>query len=859
MPRAKKKAPPAAGDSVSDNTRRRSKRVGSAVSVEEQPVAKAAARAAAPTISTTGAPLPPYPERRSVPPPGQNPFIPPERNVQFVEEHQQDEPPHAQQWDNSTYDSMETVKPAAKSVHAKSPPASIRAPTSIQAADDEIMQDLWESATNKLEDYEHATWIADNEDDTPWETVAQQLTQPPNPADKSQILRHWVLDNSTKTHYYLMVVNNKISVVYGLTTCPFGSSAYERVYFITGDHTKSRAGKIRPPKIMKLQRKTTEQFAEVLPRKGFLCDDDAFKSVTGQSSIPENTFLPQKAPSADDEEGVYVSTENMRAILRIPPKLACILIRLFHPQRAITLFGIMADQDPRFGVLVRWYQHAMTANSDGDSLLNCRAQVVHVTDDDDLEEWADGVVERHAPRVDAKGEQIRTRPKDLSDCTQTLTDPSSTDTSVLLQVLETVKSAIQSKPDSEESKTKTYKAFEKVALFKALGYDGPDFSGYEDTEFPPFFVDLLEHRGKAKDARAFMEDYLTTQWPSDRAEQHFLFSTPMVTAFTSLVFNGRDPQCEWGRKKDGISLFSVAAMDSDDPETRLLYENYEDDTLTHTQKDRATNQALAAKTGLMKPPTDRMSFRMHLEFFTTFLRVFFSEKCPLIQPLENIIVEMLTATATNYWRADSWKAFLWNLHVGIRFFFKTGNPARVINGWRQLQNHQDPNTANVPPELFKWGTTPTPPVVTPPGSVANPTKTNEPKKEKEKKKKEAAKKTAAPAPAAAQPQPDIPAEIQFAHHFADDISRVSTITEDNVTLQHLCPSKKARIALVGDLAKYCGENKLPCLSHFVLGKCGRGKTCTFAHGFVKDPTTAQLNAFKQRVKQSCDKLIDHVK
>jgi hypothetical protein len=238
--------------------------------------------------------------------------------------------------------------------------------------------------------------------------------------------------------------------------------------------------------------------------------------------------------------------------------------------------------------------------------------------------------------------------------------------------------------------------------------------------------------------------------------------------------------------------------------------------------------------------------------------VFFSKRCPIIEALDNIVLELFTATSTNYWRPEAWKALLWNLHVGIRLFFKTGNPGRVINAMHQLRNMADPNMANVPQELLKVAP-PRVPIVSPPGSDGSASGsstgggTKKEAKEPKKKPKEPEEK---------QPKADrkrkpegLPDEVQFAHHFADDISRVSDFTKEQVTIAQIAPTQAAKINILGDLAKLGANNRAPCLGHLILGYCPRGPRCGFSHSFEKDPTTGQLNGVKTRVKTHCDKFL----
>jgi hypothetical protein len=548
--------------------------------------------------------------------------------------------------------------------------------------------DVWATRVRALNTCEHAFSVAEAQVDTTWEDVGQGLIQPPAPADPKNVFRHWCADNGVKTQYYLMVVNNKISVVYGFAVSGHGPSPYERVYFLVNDHTPRSSGSVRPPKLMHLPGQPGEQYKLALPIEGFLCSDAAFEAFVRTSPMA-STFVQQDAPG-DEDEGMYVSTKKVSPILRIHPKMACVLMRDFDVKKFLQWVEALAWVNPAFNVLVTWFQHALTAKP-GDlteSLFNIKAKVVNVADDDALEDWYEGAVERHAPNSTASDIPTGSAPAVAAVPHQHAPGqaPDSTEGPHYTALLASLERGLRGRTvDADDPKAKAYKAFEREVLFKTVGLTGPNFDVYSDEELPPFFLTFLDHRGKAREARTYLEHFLDSMWPADRPQQHFLFSTNLVADFQTLQFSGRDPQIEWARRFDGISIFSIVPMATSQADLRMQMEQFEDDTLVHTQRDRASNSALATKTGLVSLPVTRDAFRQHLEYFSTFLLIFFSETCPVLRPLDNIILELFTATSTNYWRADTWKALLWNLHIGLRYFFRTGHPGRVENTMRQLQ------------------------------------------------------------------------------------------------------------------------------------------------------------------------------
>ena len=548
----------------------------------------------------------------------------------------------------------------------------------------------------------------------------------------------------------------------------------------------------------------------------------------------------------------------------IHPKIACLFLRGVSTREALEIVYRLAPAIPStllplYDMFANWVRMAVTSSDGRHSLLNVPSEVWSHTDEK-AEDWYDTVVARHAPL----GETVNDMPATTAHGAAAPIGAragSSTGYAGVSQgaenvttILAAIRDGLSRRPQEENKGGKVYKAFEKQILFQTVGLDGPNFEAYQDTQLPPFFVAFQQFRGKAQDARAFLEHYFSEKWPKDRSQKHFLFTSSLVADFRQLLFAGRDPQIGWANRFNGISIFSIIPYAHDHAELRSQMEHFEDDTITHTQKDKAANEALSAKAGIAKIPATRDAFRDHLAFFETFLRMYFSPANPLKQGLETLITELLTASTTSNWTRHTWHALFWNIHVGVRCFFQGDKCERFNRVVGQFQMGNDPSRANLPFELSSESL---PPVVSPDTSIASTISSlskSTPETPPDRDVKQ-------PGRGKNKRQPEgPPSVVEFALPFQDDFSRVSKACGRSVTVAALAPDQRERDALLGDFSALGKDKKSICLNHFLIGRCNRKQWCRYAHELTKDPNQGQMNGLKKRITDKCDALIkEHAK
>jgi len=342
---------------------------------------------------------------------------------------------------------------------------------------------------------------------------------------------------------------------------------------------------------------------------------------------------------------------------------------------------------------------------------------------------------------------------------------------------------------------KLYANYERTVLLLAGGQHLP-FTALTDEDLPVFFKDFQPFRNKTSSARLFAERYLTEMWPNDRPQSPFLFTTEMLKTFKELGFCGSDPRITYALRERGISLFSVLPQLHDRTSDALRNQmvQYESTHDQHTPQDRAALDALSvasgASIGATGVPSTRLDVRDRLDFFATWLRIFFGGDMPLLAGLNLIIMALNRDTHTSNWTPSTWHAFFWNLHRGIRFFFQDGHPDWFNRQVTKFTDGDGPDRSNVPLEVFR-----TPPArVTPPGSVGSDDMSalTDPSSGSTTSKK---RKAAERAPAT--PPPPGRGALTFPLQFKQDIDRASVAQKASITANMLADTPAKRSALLG--------------------------------------------------------------
>jgi len=274
----------------------------------------------------------------------------------------------------------------------------------------------------------------------------------------------------------------------------------------------------------------------------------------------------------------------------------------------------------------------------------------------------------------------------------------------------------------------------------------------------------------------------------------------------------------------------------------------------HTPQDRATLDALSvassASAGSTGVPSTRLNVRDHLDFFATWLLIFFGADMPLLAGLNLIIMVLNHDMHTSNWTPSTWHLFFWNLHCGIHFFFQNRHPNWFNCQVIKFTDGNGPNCSNVLLEVFRT----TPARITPLGSVGSDDMSAlaDPSSGSATSKNHKAECTGVP------PPPPGLGTLMFLLQFKQDIERASVAQKAAVTANMLADTPAKRATLLGPDFMHLGQGNMPCINHWLLGNCAH-RNCKLAHNIAEVPSTATVNGLRQRVKARCDALVAHPK
>ena len=285
--------------------------------------------------------------------------------------------------------------------------------------------DAWDDLVTSLDfaPYEMGGKLATEHRDTPWEDVLG-VSPPPklDAAEKDWVAytkmncMKWPQENGWTTQYYLMVRNNEIGVAHGVTTSPYGTSAYSHLYYLWHDHHRSRKNSnIRPPRMMHLPYPTKDQHLSMMPVIERVYKTDHLREYL-QQEVTTVHFVPpkpdsqratrRKAPADDDDSTVSMEEDGSRHIgawkmHRVHPKIACLFLRGVSTREALEIVYRLAPAIPStllplYDMFANWVRMAVTSSDGRHSLLNVPSEVWSHTDEK-AEDWYDTVVARHAP------------------------------------------------------------------------------------------------------------------------------------------------------------------------------------------------------------------------------------------------------------------------------------------------------------------------------------------------------------------------------------------------------------------------------------------------------------------------------
>ena len=181
---------------------------------------------------------------------------------------------------------------------------------------------------------------------------------------------------------------------------------------------------------------------------------------------------------------------------------------------------------------------------------------------------------------------------------------------------------------------------------------------------------MKEFRKSTSNIRLFVESYRDSCYPADRFRHPFLFTPRLLQDLKNLAFGGNDPLIQYKNRHTSVSIFSLAPLNEFGTEhggAREKFLHYEETESRHMPSDRAAMETLSLVTQVT--PSDRMTLYHWLDSFHIGIQIIFGPSCPLLTPCYDLMALFMNPVHFTGFSHSEFRAVLWSLHRGIRFFF----------------------------------------------------------------------------------------------------------------------------------------------------------------------------------------------
>ncbi len=676
--------------------------------------------------------------------------------------------------------------------------------------------------------------------------------------------------NALAPKFYLMVMDARVHVGYGMCPCPHLTHPTTRAYWLVGDHSKLSNGIVVPPKMYRSHGNIGVQFVNFQRTDvAAMALEDLQAAFAADGGL---ALAPALQPAAD---GTAPPQINVWKALPVHQKVACLFMAGVPVRYALaTVVRLVGTIPPeqRAGAegLVGWIRAAATSNGAANpvSMLESNARRLDTAQSPLVEEWFYNVVSKYSPRGDAGRETPRAE--------LTAPAPPAPVDARLVDILDLLQKN-QTSGALASSEGKAYMPHELNVLFMVSGQPAP-WNALTEAQIPPVFQKLRPFRKTTASTRLFLERFLASSYPMDRPQYDFVFSTEIINDIRQLSFNGSDLHSTWEMRADGFSLFSVAPTTAKDGGVSLKarLKAYEDTHDNHDPKDRAAHAALSRSSATalsgVAVPGDRRTVQNRLEFFHIMCGLLFGTNMPLLRGLEALHSRLYRDTDTRHWSASKWRALFWNLHCGIRAFFFDGDTGRFNTTVNRFIQGMGPEESNVPLEALQ----PNGIIVTPPGSDRDDMSTitdhsgwssgsgssggsggsggSGTKRKTDDSGSDAGSQKPKPAPEPLRVPTSKTNLCPFARPFQTDIDKARAVK--TVTARIMAPNRAARMSLFGEgfLKLLPSPTANPCVNHWILGHCP-DNGCPNAHQLTARPSDAVHKQVGANVKRRCEAIV----
>jgi len=652
------------------------------------------------------------------------------------------------------------------------------------------------------------------------------------------------------TRYFLVVFGGRVEVMYGLRGCTQLAGNGGRYLTLVGERTMV-AGHEAQPKLYKLDGALGVQFA------GFERQDaeppELAAIAAAFAADPALTLVDPLPPNPDDPP----ETVTAWKVLPIHPKLASLFLRGMLIRDAVTLVtDLMAaappDRHPDLAQLVAFVRVASTQDNAAESMLAGRWMVQHHAQTAGLEEWYYQLLSASAPRW------APPEPLPPSAAEQPGQPTNATAAASIAQALQD----LVDKGTEKAPQTKDYERFELERIFQATGVPAP-WEGLGEEVIPPAFVVLKANRAKATKARVVLEDYFRKHYPRNRDTYPFLWTTELVESMRQLDFAGEDPLITWTDRHLGVSLFSLAPLESY-YEGRGVKRNmisYENTIANHAPSD--TRAMLDQSAFMGKFPIGRDSLRKWLDHFDIWITSFFGINCGLLAPIRGIREKLKLTSYFATYTDEDWICFVWIIHIGVRRFFMEDETIFLERIVADLSSGIRTGPNILPPEIRQRSAAAG-------GALTAATVTSDDSSFGSSGSSvgsygsDISSVTIPGMPPTKRQKPDRPPrpppmDVAWTSAFAPDIQRAQLAVKPlTLTATKLCPTANISAFLGREFLSLVPMGKSPCLHYFIFGKCSFQK-CSNTHNLTKPPSPAVVAGIAGRVKARVDAIVANPK
>ena len=443
--------------------------------------------------------------------------------------------------------------------------------------------------------------------------------------------------DAPKAGHFLIVKEGKVQVLYGWRACrPLDEDG--KIYTgLVGDRITSPSGVDVLPRLVQTDGAANEQykhFGKVSAKAPTMADIQAAFEADDTKELVD--------PSTSDA----MEPLSVWGVLPVHPKVASVFMHSPTLRDAMGLFARLSLVVPAHAQAglnpVAEFLRVGAVKEGTKSKLEKEWLRVNLAANEDLDMWHAEACGTYAPRL-----------------SEVSPPPESPRVDAAGAGVMSLLSAVGAGSREREPSKRAYTPTELGRLYRICGLStakNPVAPADMTVEcLPEFWQGFETARSKLHSARAYVEGWFETEWPSDQPRYQRILTTRFLKDLIALDFDGGDSFVNWANKEAGISVFSVYPLpDGQDPGPRRRRAVAFEDTLdNHRPSDRQSMLDMANFEANM--PTTRTVMRDWALYLRTTLLLLFGSACPALADLEKYIEYLNEGTRFRNFSARDWR------------------------------------------------------------------------------------------------------------------------------------------------------------------------------------------------------------